>query len=165
MNTAYLAGGCFWGMEKYLRTLDGVTNTEVGYTGGEPSQAAYKYVKTGTSGHAEAIKIDYDSDKLSYESIIRYFFRIHDPTTLNQQGNDKGTQYRSSVFTNSDSEKKIVEEMIKKINASGDLEDPVVTKIEPLSKFVDAEDIHQDYLVKNPNGYNCHLVRPDFSFK
>lgn len=165
MKTAYLAGGCFWGMEKYLRKLEGVIDTEVGYTGGEPSKAIYKYVKTGATGHAEAIKVDYDPDKLSYESLIRYFFRIHDPTTLDQQGNDKGTQYRSSVFTNSESEKAIVEEMIKKINAAGDLKDPVVTKVEPLNKFVDAEDFHQDYLVKNPNGYNCHLLRPDFSFK
>jgi peptide methionine sulfoxide reductase msrA/msrB len=165
LKSAFLAGGCFWGMEKYLRKLDGVENTEVGYTGGDKTKGAYEYVKTGSTGHAEAIRVDYDESKLSYESIIRYFFRIHDPTTINQQGNDKGTQYRSSVFTNDESEKKVVLEMITKIDSSKVLGEPVVTKIEPLSKFFDAEDVHQDYLVKNPNGYNCHLLRPDFPFK
>lgn len=164
IKSAYLAGGCFWGMEKYLRKLDGVKDTEVGYTGGDNTKGAYEYVKTGTTGHAEAIRVDYDANKLSYESLIRYFFRIHDPTTLNQQGNDKGTQYRSSVFTNDESEKKIVKELINKIDASKVLSSSVVTKIEPLSKFIDAESFHQDYLVKNPNGYNCHLLRPDFPF-
>ncbi len=164
LKSAYLAGGCFWGMEKYLRKLPGVLATEVGYTGGDNERAQYEHVKTGSTGHAEAIRVDYDENKLSYKEIIRYFFRIHDPTTLNQQGNDKGTQYRSSVFTNDEKEKSIVLDMIRKIDQSKSLSKPVVTKIEPLSKFIDAEDFHQDYLVKNPNGYNCHLLRPDFKF-
>jgi len=165
MKSAYLAGGCFWGMEKYLRKLKGVVGTEVGYTGGDNTKGEYKYVKSGSTGHAEAIRVDYDESIVTYKELIRFFFRIHDPTTLNQQGNDKGTQYRSSIFTNDTEEKKISLELINKINESKSLPSKIVTKIEPLSKFIDAEDFHQDYLVKNPNGYNCHLLRPDFPFK
>jgi methionine-S-sulfoxide reductase len=161
---AYLAGGCFWGMEKYLRDLPGVIETEVGYIGGESSSASYMQVKNGTTGHAEAVQVKYDSSKLTYEALIRYFFRIHDPTTLNRQGNDLGTQYRSAIFTNDENEKKIIEQLIKKIDGTRAYKGPIVTKIEPFKAFHPAEDYHQDYLVKNPDGYNCHLLRADFNF-
>lgn len=164
MKTAYLAGGCFWGMEKYLRKLPGVVETEVGYIGGDDAKAAYDYVKTGSTGHAEAIRVEYDESKLSYEALIRFFFRIHDPTTKDQQGNDKGTQYRSSIFTNDELEKKTITDFIDKINKSKVYENDVATIIEPGGKFTDAEDYHQDYLKKNPSGYNCHLIRADFPF-
>lgn len=165
MKTAYLAGGCFWGMEKYLRSLPGVIDTEVGYIGGEDdSKAMYTYVKTGTTGFAEAVRVNYDENQLEYKALIRFFFRIHNPTTLNQQGNDKGTQYRSTIFTNDENEKKIIKELIEKIDNSKTYKDKVSTTIEPLKVFHDAEDYHQDYLKKNPNGYDCHLIRPDFSF-
>lgn len=164
MKTAYLAGGCFWGMEKYLRGLPGVLTTEVGYIGGDTSEANYEQVKKGTTGHAEAVRVEYDESILKYEDLIRFFFRIHDPTTLNQQGNDKGTQYRSSIFTNDEDEKKVIKNFIAKLNNSKVYTSPVSTIIEPVDKFTDAEEYHQDYLKKNPNGYNCHLIRPDFPF-
>lgn len=165
MKTAYLAGGCFWGMEKYLRSLPGVLDTEVGYIGGEDdTKASYNNVKTGTTGFAEAVRVNYDENELSYKSLIRFFFRIHDPTTKNRQGNDIGTQYRSAIFTNDEGEKKVIEELIEKINKAKVYENPVSTLIEPQKQFHDAEDYHQDYLKKNPNGYNCHLIRPDFPF-
>ena len=158
MKFAYLAGGCFWGMEKYLRSLEGVKDTEVGYMGGDDlSQAKYEHVKYGRTGHAESIRVEYDESVLSYEDLIRFFFRIHDPTTLNQQGNDKGTQYRSAIFTDDEDERKTIKEMIEKIDNIKAYNGKVVTKIEPFSKFVEAEPEHQDYLKRNPNGYNCHV--------
>ena len=165
MKFAYLAGGCFWGMEKYLRQLPGVKDTEVGYVGGAPDKATYKNVSKGSTGHAESVKVEYDENELSYEALIRYFFRIHDPTTKDRQGNDIGTQYRSTIFTNDESEKKTIQDLIKKIDNEGAYKDPVVTTVEEYKGFHEAEDYHQDYLKKNPNGYNCHLLRADFKFK
>lgn len=164
MKHAYLAGGCFWGMEKYLRKLPGVIDTEVGYIGGAKDVASYKDVTTGATGHAESVRVDYDENNISYQAIIRYFFRIHDPTTLNRQGNDRGTQYRSAIFTNDKNEKKIIKELIEKINKSKAYDAKIVTSIEEFKGFHPAEDYHQDYLKKNPNGYSCHLIRPDFTF-
>ena len=165
MKYAYLAGGCFWGMEKYLKKLPGVIETDVGYVGGAPDKATYEYVKKGNTGHAESVRVKYDENELSYEQLIRFFFRIHDPTTLNRQKNDVGTQYRSTIFTNDENEKQIIKEMIQKVDKSKKFADPVVTTIEEFKDFHVAEEYHQDYLKKNPNGYNCHLLRPDFNFK
>jgi peptide methionine sulfoxide reductase msrA/msrB len=165
MKFAYLAGGCFWGMEKYLRQLPGVKDTEVGYIGGSPDEATYKHVSKGGTNHAESVRVEYDESELSYEALIRYFFRIHDPTTKNRQGNDIGTQYRSTIFTNDENEKKVIKDLIKKIDDEGAYPNPIVTTIEDFKGFHAAEDYHQDYLKKNPNGYNCHLLRADFKFK
>ena len=169
-NTTYkevfLAGGCFWGMEHYLKKIDGVIDTDVGYVGGkEKNNVNYNFVKTGLTDFAEAVRIKYNPNKVSYKKIIRYFFRIHDPTTLNRQGNDIGKQYRSAIFTNSQIEKDIIANLILKIDNSNVFKDKVVTRIESFNGFHLAEEVHQDYLDKNPNGYSCHLLRPDFPFK
>ena len=165
IKEAYLAGGCFWGMEHYLRKLDGVIDTEVGYIGGEEkNNINYHFVKTGLTDFAEAVRVRYDNSKLDYKSLIRYFFRIHDPTTKNRQGNDIGKQYRSAVFTSDITEIKIIQELINKINDSGVFINKVSTTIEPANGFFTAEEIHQDYLEKNPDGYSCHLLKPDFPF-
>lgn len=157
---AYLAGGCFWGMEKYLRTLDGVIDTNVGYIGGAKETATYKQITSGTTGHAETVEVIYDSKKLTYRELIKFFFRIHDPTTLNRQKNDIGTQYRSAIFTSDESEIKTINDLKEKFNNSGYFANKIVTKIESFSEFYLAEDYHQDYLQKNPGGYNCHLINP-----
>ncbi|MCD5381153.1 MAG: peptide-methionine (S)-S-oxide reductase MsrA [Candidatus Pacebacteria bacterium] len=151
---AVLAGGCFWGMENLIRTLPGVIDTEVGYVGGQKDNPAYE----NHTGHAEAIEIVYDSEMIDYQHILDFFFQIHNPTTLNQQGNDKGTAYRSAIFFADDEEKRIAEEMIGIVNESERWSDPVVTTLEPASKFYAAEDNHQDYLERNPDGYTCHAV-------
>ncbi len=156
---ATLAGGCFWGMEDLIRAIPGVTNTTVGYTGGVIENPNYNIVKLGTSNHAESVEVEFDPSKISYAEILIYFFRMHDPTTLNQQGNDKGTQYRSAIFVHSEEQKKTAEEVIKKVTASGKWKKPVVTQILPATKFYPAEDYHQDYLKKNPGGYTCHWLR------
>lgn len=151
---AVLAGGCFWGLESLIRTLPGVVDTEVGYTGGENENPTYEQ----HPGHAEAVEIEYDPAVIDYHHLLDFFFQIHNPTTLNQQGNDRGTSYRSAIFYASDEEKKIAEEMIEVVNGSGRWPDPVVTTLEPLARFWPAEDYHQDYLEKNPGGYTCHAV-------
>jgi peptide-methionine (S)-S-oxide reductase len=155
---AYLAGGCFWGMEYYLKKLDGVLYTKVGYTGGDLNRATYKDVCTGETNNAEVVEVSYDPFKISYRELVKYFFRIHDPTTLNKQHNDVGTQYRSSIFTSVESEISTIKDIITKINQTDYFESSVVTTIEPLTTFVEAEDYHQQYLEKNPAGYNCHAL-------
>ncbi len=162
MERAILAGGCFWGMEDLVRKAPGVVDTEVGYTGGNLDNPKYEDVKTGQTGHAEAIEITFDPEKTSYEDILKLFFKIHDPTTLNRQGNDVGSQYRSTIFYLDDAQKIIAEDMIKRANASGIWDSPVVTTLEPASEFWPAEDIHQDYLETRPNGYTCHFPRADW---
>ena len=157
LKWAYLAGGCFWGLEDLMRDQTGVVNTEVGYTGGENDNPDYH----NHPGHAEALAIEYDSEKTDYRRILDFFFQIHNPTTLNQQGNDKGTAYRSAIFYQTDEEKKTAEEMIDIVNQSGRWENPVVTTLEPFTVFYRAEDYHQDYLQKNPGGYTCHSVHFD----
>lgn len=149
-----VAGGCFWGLEDLLRTQPGVIDTEAGYCGGKNENPDYQ----NHPGHAEAVEITYDPEVTNYKKLLDFFFQIHNPTTLNQQGNDKGTSYRSAIFFASEAEKKIAEEMIEIVNESGRWEDPVVTTLEPLTRFWPAEDYHQDYLQKNPGGYTCHAI-------
>jgi len=156
---AYISGGCFWGVEELFKELPGVVDTEVGYTGGSNENPDYH----NHPGHAEAIAITYDTTKTSYEAILDYFFRIHDPTTLNRQGNDIGTSYRSAIFYTDGDQLKIANEMIAKVNASGLYKKPVVTSLEKFKKFYSAEEYHQDYLKKNPGGYTCHYLRTDKS--
>lgn len=157
MKVAVLAGGCFWGVQELIREIPGVVESEVGYTGGITDQPRYEDVKTGTTGHAEAIKITYDPARLSFKDLLRKFFRLHDPTTKNRQGNDIGSQYRSAIFTSDAEERKDAEAVIAE--AEKDWEKPITTTIEPLGPFFSAEDYHQDYLQKNPNGYTCHYWR------
>ncbi len=157
--TATLAGGCFWGMEDLIRKQPGVLSTEVGYTGGELANATYGDVKTGRTGHAEAVQIVFDPTKTSYEAILAYFFKIHDPTTANRQGNDIGTQYRSAIFYHDAEQKAVAEKVKARVEASGAWKKPIVTQIVPFTQFWRAEDYHQDYLEKNPGGYTCHYER------
>ncbi len=154
-----VAGGCFWGMEDLIKKEVGIIDTIVGYTGGNVPNANYQVVKTGTSGHAESVKITYDPSKTDLSKILLFFFKIHDPTTKNQQGNDVGTQYRSTIFAKNEDQKKIANEVIKKVEALKRFKDPIVTTIEKESEFYTAEDYHQDYLTKNPGGYTCHFIR------
>ncbi len=156
---ATLAGGCFWGMEDILRKIPGVKNTLVGYTGGGLPGPTYEDVKTGKTMHAESIQIEFDPKVISFEDLLGYFFRMHDPTTLNRQGNDRGTQYRSAIFYHSDAQKTTAEVVKAKVDASKKWKSPVVTEITPAKPFYPAEDYHQDYLVKNPGGYTCHYLR------
>ncbi|WP_434145509.1 peptide-methionine (S)-S-oxide reductase MsrA [Photobacterium leiognathi] len=155
---AILAGGCFWGMQDLIRRQTGVITTRVGYTGGDVANATYP--NHGT--HAEAIEILFDDSQTSFEKILAYFFQIHDPTTINRQGNDIGTSYRSAIFYTSDEQKDVAEKMIARINASGIWPGTVVTEVVPASDFWQAEPEHQDYLLHRPNGYTCHFPRPDW---
>jgi len=158
-ETAILAGGCFWGMEDILRKQPGVLETEVGYTGGALADPTYEDMHTGETGHAEAIRIVFDPSKTSYADLLTTFFRLHDPTTKNRQGNDVGTQYRSAIFYLSDEQKAAAEKAKREAEASGRWKRPVVTEIVPATKFYSAEDYHQDYLEKHPGGYTCHYLR------
>ena len=161
-ETAYLAGGCFWGMEDILRKIPGVIETEVGYTGGskDSEHPTYEDVHLGTTGHAEAVRVVFNPKLLTYEGLLeKWFFRMHDPTTLNRQGNDVGSQYRSAIFYLSDAQKKTAEAVKARVNASGKWPRPVVTQIAPAGEWTPAEGYHQDYLVKNPGGYTCHYLR------
>jgi peptide-methionine (S)-S-oxide reductase len=153
IQKAYLAGGCFWGMEELFRKLPGVLETEAGYTGGEGENPTYE----NHEGHAEALEVVYDDEKISYKNILDFFFCIHNPTTLNSQGDDIGTSYRSAIFYQNESEKKQAEDFIEIVNNSGKWENKVATTLEPFSIFYKAEDYHQDYLQKNLGGYTCHL--------
>jgi methionine-S-sulfoxide reductase len=146
-------------VEELIRAMPGVISTTVGYTGGRTESPVYPEVKTGSTGHAEAIEIIYDADRLSYEELLKFFFRLHDPTTVNRQGNDIGTQYRSAIFYHDDEQKQIAEQMKKAVDASGKWKKPVVTEIVAASRFYPAEEYHQDYLQKNPGGYTCHFIR------
>lgn len=158
-QTAFLAGGCFWGMEELVRQIPGVLATEVGYTGGNTPDANYEQVRTGKTGHAESLKIVFDSGKLSYRHLLFEFFRMHNPTTRNQQGNDIGSQYRSAIFFLTDEQKDTANEVIATVDASGEWQSKVVTAVVPFKEFFRAEGYHQKYLVKNPGGYTCHYVR------
>jgi peptide methionine sulfoxide reductase msrA/msrB len=156
---ATLAGGCFWGMEEIIRKIPGVLETSVGYTGGSVPNPTYKLICTGITGHAEGVQIAFDPAKISYEEILGYFFRMHDPTTLNRQHNDVGTQYRSAIFYHSEEQKQTAERVKEQVNKSGKWKKPVVTEITKASQWWPAEDYHQKYLIKNPGGYNCHVLR------
>lgn len=164
VEIATLAGGCFWGMEDLIRKLPGVLNTEVGYTGGTTSNATYRDVKKGNTGHAEALQIKFDPGKISYEEILDFFFRLHDPTTLDRQGNDLGDSYRSAIFYSSDAQKQSAEKLIGLVNESKQWPKPVVTQVVPANEFWRAEPEHQDYLENTPGGYTCHYVRKMPSF-
>jgi peptide-methionine (S)-S-oxide reductase len=148
----YIAGGCFWGLEELIRQQEGVVDTEVGYIGGDNDNPTYR----NHPGHAEALEVTYDPQQTNYKAILEYFFRVHNPTTLNQQGNDTGSSYRSAIFPIGEEEKQIAQAVIDMVNESGKWKDPVVTSIELFTKFWPAEDYHQDYLQKNPGGYTCH---------
>jgi peptide methionine sulfoxide reductase msrA/msrB len=154
-EVATLAGGCFWGMEDILRKIPGVITTRVGYTGGEVANATYER----HDGHAEAVEVVFDPARISYEELLGYFFRMHDPTTLNRQGNDVGTSYRSAIFYHGDEQRRTAERVKERVGASGKWKNDVVTEIVPAREFWEAEGYHQDYLVKNPGGYTCHWLR------
>jgi peptide methionine sulfoxide reductase msrA/msrB len=158
-ETAILAGGCFWGMESILRKIPGVLDTEVGYSGGTTQNPSYEDVSTGTTGHAEAVRVVFDPSVLSYEALLGYFFRMHDPTTRNRQENDVGTQYRSAIFFASEEQRKVAEAVKQKVDHSGKWKSPVVTQIAAAGTFYPAEGYHQDYLIKHPDGYSCHVLR------
>ena len=153
---AVLAGGCFWGVQDLIRGYDGVLSTRVGYTGGSVSQATYR----NHGSHAEAVEIIFDPARVSYRQILEFFFQIHDPSTRNRQGNDVGTSYRSAIFYTSDEQKRIAEDTIADVDASGLWPGKVVTEVVPAGDFWEAEPEHQDYLQRYPDGYTCHFVRP-----
>ena len=156
---ATLAGGCFWGVEELMRKLPGVLSTRVGYTGGSTANPVYEDVHTGRTGHAEAIEIVFDPAKLSFEALLHHFFNLHDPTTLNRQGNDVGTQYRSAIFYHDEGQRQVAEQVKARVDASGEWPRKLTTEITPVGTFYSAEDYHQKYLQKNPNGYTCHFLR------
>lgn len=155
---AVLAGGCFWGMQDLLRRHPGVIAIRVGYTGGDVANATYR--NHGT--HAEAIEIVFDPAKLSYRTLLEFFFQIHDPTTRNRQGNDVGKSYRSAIFYTSEEQRWIADDTIADVNASGLWPGKVVTEVAPVGPFWEAEPEHQDYLERNPDGYTCHFIRPEW---
>ncbi|MCL4119579.1 UNVERIFIED_CONTAM: hypothetical protein GTU68_057687 [Idotea baltica] len=152
---AYIAGGCFWGMEELFRVRPGIKDTEVGYLGGENEKPTYR----NHPGHAEGLELTYDPNEVSFREILDYFFRIHNPTTVDQQGNDRGSSYRSTIFYQNEMEKEEAVEVIKIVNDSGKWEKDAVTTLEPFTIFWPAEPEHQDYLVRIPNGYTCHFER------
>jgi peptide-methionine (S)-S-oxide reductase len=155
---AVLAGGCFWGMQDLIRRYNGVVSTRVGYTGGDVANATYR----NHEGHAEAIEIIFDPAKISYRKLLEFFFQIHDPTTLNRQGNDRGTSYRSAIFYTTDAQRRIAEDTIADVEASGLWPGKVVTEVVPAGAFWQAEPEHQDYLERHPGGYTCHFIRPEW---
>ena len=157
-ETAILAGGCFWGMQELLRDYPGIVSTRVGYSGGDVANATYR--NHGT--HAEAVEIVFDPAKLTYRKILEFFFQIHDPTTKDRQGNDRGVSYRSAIFYNSEEQKRVAEDTIADVNASGLWPGKVVTEVAPAGPFWLAEPEHQDYLQRIPYGYTCHWVRPEW---
>lgn len=154
INKIVLAGGCFWGLQDLIRKQPGVITTQVGYTGGSVENPTYE----NHTGHAESVEIEFDTEVTSYKKMLDFFFQIHNPTTLNQQGNDRGTSYRSAIFYSNDEEKNEAEEFIQIVNDSKRWKDTVVTTLEPLGTFYPAEEYHQDYLIKHPHGYTCHAI-------
>lgn len=157
-QTAILAGGCFWGVQELIRHQDGVIRTRVGYCGGEVANATYR----NHGNHAEAVEIVFDPQRISYRRLLELFFQIHDPTTPNRQGNDRGASYRSAIYTTSESQRQIAIDTIADVDASGLWPGKVVTEVAPAGAFWEAEPEHQDYLQRIPNGYTCHFVRPDW---
>ena len=156
---AVLAGGCFWGVQDLIRRRDGVISTRVGYTGGNVQNATYENLGT----HAEAIEIVFDPSRISFRTLLEFFFQIHDPTTVNRQGNDIGVSYRSAIFYTSDEQKRVAEDTIADVNASGIWPGKVVTEVVTAGPFWEAEPEHQDYLERIPDGYTCHFVRPGWT--
>jgi methionine-S-sulfoxide reductase len=156
-ETATLAGGCFWGVEELIRKLPGVVDTTVGYAGGTLDKPRYEDVKSGRTGHAESLQIEFDPSKISYDDILDFFFRLHDPTTANRQGNDIGTQYRSAIFYHDEAQRDAAQRAIQR--AEPKWSRPIVTEVVAFTNFYPAEDYHQDYLQHRPNGYTCHYLR------
>ncbi len=156
---AVLAGGCFWGMQDLIRSYDGVISTRAGYSGGDVPNATYR----NHGSHAEAIEIIFDPSKLSYRTLLELFFQIHDPSTLNQQGNDRGSSYRSAIFTTTPEQRGVAEDTIADVDASGLWPGKVVTEVAPAGNFWEAEPEHQDYLQRYPTGYTCHFIRPSWT--
>jgi len=157
-ETAILAGGCFWGMQDLIRKMPGIISTRVGYSGGDVPNATYR----NHGSHAEAIEIVFDPERTSYRNLLEFFFQIHDPTTVDRQGNDRGASYRSAIFYTTDEQKLVALDTIEDVNASGLWPGKVVTEVEPASPFWEAEPEHQDYLQRIPDGYTCHFIRPDW---
>ena len=157
-ETAILAGGCFWGMQDLIRKLPGVISTRVGYSGGDTPNATYR----NHGNHAEAIEITFHPDQLSYRDLLEFFFQVHDPTTMNRQGNDIGTSYRSAIFYLTEEQRAVAEDTIADVDASGLWPGKVVTEVTPAGPFWEAEPEHQDYLERYPSGYTCHFVRPNW---
>jgi peptide-methionine (S)-S-oxide reductase len=160
-ETAILAGGCFWGMQDLIRRYEGIVSTRVGYSGGDVPNATYR----NHGSHAEAIEIVFDPAKLSYRQLLEFFFQIHDPSTPDRQGNDKGTSYRSAIFYTSEQQKRIAESTIADVDASRLWPGKVVTEVAPAGAFWEAEGEHQDYLERYPTGYTCHFVRPHWKLQ
>ncbi len=158
IEKAILAGGCFWGVEELVRALPGVSSTRVGYTGGDVKNATYR----NHGLHAEGISIEFDNNQMSYRKLLEFFFQIHNPVTKNRQGNDIGTSYRSAVYYFNNEQKETAEGLIREMNASGIWPGKIVTEVEPAGDFWDAEEEHQNYLQKHPNGYTCHYIRPEW---
>ncbi|WPQ63528.1 peptide-methionine (S)-S-oxide reductase MsrA [Chitinophaga sancti] len=158
-QTAILAGGCFWGVEELIRELPGVINTHVGYTGGDVPNATYR----NHGSHAEGIKIEFNPEVISYRQLLEFFFKIHNPTTRNRQGNDIGMSYRSAIFYLDAAQQETAEALIKELDAAKIYPNPIVTEVVPAGDFWDAEEEHQDYLQKHPNGYTCHYIRPEWA--
>lgn len=161
---AILAGGCYWGMQELLGNLDGVISSRVGYSGGTIPNPTYELVSTGITNHAESVEVIFDPKKLSYEKLLKFFFTIHNPTTVNRQENDVGSQYRSEIFYFDEEQKNIALKVIDQANKSGVFKKPVVTKVSPAGQFYAASENHQNYLKKNPYGYTCHHVREEWRF-
>jgi peptide-methionine (S)-S-oxide reductase len=155
---AILAGGCFWGVQELLRDYPGIISTRVGYSGGEVPNATYR----NHGNHAEAVEIVFDPERITYRRLLEFFFQIHDPTTPNRQGNDRGPSYRSAIFYTTDEQRRVAEETIADVNASGLWPGKVVTEVAPAGDFWEAEPEHQDYLQKYPSGYTCHFIRPNW---
>lgn len=158
MERAVLAGGCFWGMQELIRALPGVISTRVGYTGGDVTNATYR----NHGSHAEGIEIIFDPAKTSFRQQLEFFFQIHDPTTANRQGNDRGASYRSGIYYTSEEQKRVAQDTIADVEASGLWPGKVVTELAPAGPFWEAEPEHRDYLQRIPNGYTCHFIRPDW---
>jgi peptide-methionine (S)-S-oxide reductase len=161
-ETATLAGGCFWGMQELMRRLPGVLGTRVGYTGGTTASPQYRDITTGATGHAESLEVTFDPERIGYRNVLELFFQIHDPTTENRQGNDRGSQYRSVIFFGNEEQERIARDTIADVEASGLWPGPVVTELVPAGEFWEAEEAHQDYLQRNPGGYTCHFPRPNW---
>lgn len=158
-EVAILAAGCFWGVERWMMMADGVADVDVGYAGGASDKASYEQVSSGGTGHAEAVRIVFDPSVVSYEDLLIRFYKIHDPTTKNRQGNDIGSQYRSAIFPTTDAQRKTAEQVTARVQKSGQWKAPITTTIEAPTHWVKAEEYHQDYLVKHPGGYDNHFMR------
>ena len=165
MEQAILAGGCFWGMQDLLRKVHGVSKTTVGYTGGDFPNPTYKDLCTGTTGHAEAVEVLFDPSILSYRKLLLAFFQIHDPTTPNRQGGDRGSQYRSAIFTTSEAQKQTAQQVIQDLTDAKIWSAKIVTEVTNASPFYKAEESHQNYLIKHKGGYTCHFTRPNWTLK